>query len=133
MTVPRIKLNKYGKCAFSYIGPVTWNFLPKPVRDAPSPILQIQSENVSLQKASVLTTFTARHTRVLSKADSFLYLYILCSACGRMIVLTCCLIFTVLLRYMKVQCLGCQQLMKLLFLFTVLVDLNNVSQFFSDI
>ena len=36
MTVPRIKLNKYGKRAFSYIGPVTWNSLPKPLRDAPS-------------------------------------------------------------------------------------------------
>ena len=34
MTVPRIKLNKYGKRAFSYIGPVTWNSLPKPLRDA---------------------------------------------------------------------------------------------------
>ena len=36
MTVPRIKLNKYGKRTFSYIGPVTWNSLPKPLRDAPS-------------------------------------------------------------------------------------------------
>ena len=36
MTVPRIKFNKYGKRASSYIGPVTWNSLPKPLRDAPS-------------------------------------------------------------------------------------------------
>ena len=36
MTVPRIKLNKYGKRAFSYIGPVTWNSLPKPLHDAQS-------------------------------------------------------------------------------------------------
>ena len=36
MTVPLIKLNKYGKRAFSYIGPVTWTSLPKPLRDAPS-------------------------------------------------------------------------------------------------
>ena len=36
------------------------------------------------------------------------YLYILCSACARMIVLICCCIFTVLLRYLKnLQCLGC--------------------------
>ena len=51
--------------------------------------------------------------------------------CARMIVLTCCFIFTVLLRYLKnLQCLGCYYLMGLLFLFTVLVDdLNNVSQF----
>ena len=33
MTVPRFK---YGKRAFSYIGPVTWNSLPKPLRDGPS-------------------------------------------------------------------------------------------------
>ena len=36
MTVPRIKLNKYGKRFFSYIGPVTWNSVPKSVLDAPS-------------------------------------------------------------------------------------------------
>ena len=36
MTVPLIKLNKHGKRAFSYIGHVTWNSLPKPLRDAPS-------------------------------------------------------------------------------------------------
>jgi len=36
MIVLRIKLNKYGKRASSYIGPVTWNSLPKPLRDAPS-------------------------------------------------------------------------------------------------
>ena len=36
MTLPRIKRNKYGKRAFSYIEPVTWNSLPKPLRDAPS-------------------------------------------------------------------------------------------------
>ena len=30
MTVPCIKLSKYRKHAFSYIGPVTWNSLPKP-------------------------------------------------------------------------------------------------------
>ena len=84
MTVPRIKLNKYGKLAFSYIGPVTWNSLPKPLH--------------------VLMTFT----RVLSKAEFPVYLYILCSMCAQMIVLTCCFIFTVLLRYLKnLQCLGC--------------------------
>ena len=34
--------------------------------------------------------------------------YIQCSACARVIVLTCCFIFTVLLRYLKnLQCLGC--------------------------
>ena len=71
-----------------------------------SSLLQIQSENVPVQKASVLTTFTVRPTRVLSKTDSFLY--ILCSACARVIVLTCCFLFTVLLRYLKnLQCLGC--------------------------
>ena len=48
-----------------------------------SPLLQIQSENVSLQKASVLMIFT----RVLSKAEFPVYLYILCSTCARMIVL----------------------------------------------
>ena len=69
-----------------------------------SPLLQIQSENVPLQKASVLTTFT----RVLSKAVFPVYLYILCSTCTLMTVLTCCFIFTVLLRYLKsLQCLGC--------------------------
>ena len=39
MTVPRIKLNKYGKHAFSHTGPVTWNPPPpppQPLRDAPS-------------------------------------------------------------------------------------------------
>ena len=36
------------------------------------------------------------------------YLYILCSACARVIVLTCCFTFTVLLTYLKnLQCLGC--------------------------
>ena len=46
--------------------------------------------------------------------------------CARMIVLTCCFIFTVLLRYLKnLQCLGCYELMGLLFLFTVLADDNN--------
>ena len=65
-----------------------------------SPLLQIQSENVSLQKASVLMTFT----RVLSKAEFPVYLYILCSTCARMIVLTCCWMFTV---WKKLQCLGC--------------------------
>ena len=39
--VPRIKVNKYGKCAFSHTGPVTWNSpppspSPQPLRDAPS-------------------------------------------------------------------------------------------------
>ena len=50
-----------------------------------------------------LMTFTVRPTRVLSKADSFLYIciYILCSACAQMMVLTCCFLFTVLLRYLK--------------------------------
>ena len=33
---PRIELSKYGKRAFSYIGPVTWNSLPKPLRGVPS-------------------------------------------------------------------------------------------------
>ena len=37
-----------------------------------SSLFQIQSENVPVQKASVLTTFTVRPTRVLSKADIFL-------------------------------------------------------------
>ena len=64
-----------------------------------SSFLQIQSENIPLQKASVLTTFTVRPTRLLSKADSFLY--ILCSACAWVIVLTCCFIFTILLRHLK--------------------------------
>ena len=69
-----------------------------------SPLLQIQSENVLLQKASVLMTLT----RVLSKAEFPVYLYILCSTCAQMIVLICCFIFTVLLRYLKnLQCLGC--------------------------
>ena len=36
--------------------------------------LQIQSQNVPLQKASVLRTFTVRSTRVLGKTDSFLYI-----------------------------------------------------------
>ena len=47
-----------------------------------SPLLQIQSENFPLQKASVLMTFTVRPTRVLSKADSFLCvcIYISCVA-----------------------------------------------------
>ena len=53
--------------------------------------------HVSLQKASGLMTFT----RVLSKAEFPVYLYILCSMCARMIVLNCCFIFTVLLRYLK--------------------------------
>ena len=43
-----------------------------------SPLLQIQSENIPLQKASVLMTFTVRPTRVLNKADSFLYICIFC-------------------------------------------------------
>ena len=47
-----------------------------------SPLLQIQSENVPLQKASVLTTFTARPTSVLNKADSFLYICIFCIFCA---------------------------------------------------
>ena len=34
MTIPRIKLKKYGKRASSHTGPVTCNSLPKPLRDA---------------------------------------------------------------------------------------------------
>ena len=36
ITVPRIRLNIYGKCSFSYVRPVTWNSLLKSLRDAPS-------------------------------------------------------------------------------------------------
>ena len=36
--------------------------------------LQIQSQNVPLQKASVLRTATVRSTRVLGKTDGFLYI-----------------------------------------------------------
>ena len=105
--------------------------IPSPNLCVMPQVLQIQSEIVRLQKASVLTTFTVRPARVLSKAEFPVYLCIQCSTCARMIVLICFFIFTVLLRYLKnLQCLGCYQVMGLLFLFTVVVDnLNNVSQF----
>ena len=44
MTVPRIKLNKYGKCAFSYIGPVTWNSPPPPPPPPPPPNLCVMPQ-----------------------------------------------------------------------------------------
>ena len=66
-------------------------------RCSKSSLLQIQSENVPLQKASVLRTFTVRPTKVQGKADSVLYISCECSGCARVIVLTCCFIFTVLL------------------------------------
>ena len=106
MTVPRIKLNKYGKCAFSYIGPVTWNSPPppppKPLRDAPS----LPSFKSSLKTFLFKKHLYWRLSQGCWAKLSFLYICISCVA--RMIVLTCCFIFTVLLRYLKnFQCLGC--------------------------
>ena len=77
MTVPRIKLNKYGKRAFSYIGPVTWNSHPKPLRDAPS---------LSSFKSDLKTFLFKKHLYWwLSQACwaklSFLYICISCVVC----------------------------------------------------
>ena len=88
MTVPCIKLNKYGKRAFSYIGPVTWNSLPKPLRDAPS-----------------LPSFKSNPKTFLFKKHLY---WRLSQGCCAKLSFLCCFIFTVLLRYLKnLQCLGC--------------------------
>ena len=50
MIAPRIKLNKYGKRAFSCIGPVTWNSVPKPLNDDPSRSFKSNLETFVLKK-----------------------------------------------------------------------------------
>ena len=91
MTVPCIKLNKYGKRAFSYIGPVTWNSLPKPLRDAPS----LPSFKSSLKRSSSKSICTddlhsQTHQGIEQSWQFPVYLYIICSMCVRVTVLTCC-------------------------------------------
>ena len=36
LCIPRIKLNTYGKRSFAFVGPTTWNSLPKQLRDCSS-------------------------------------------------------------------------------------------------
>ena len=64
MTVPRIKLTKYGKRAFSYIGPVTWNSLPKYLHGAPNLFLKSNLKTVFF-KRHLYWGQSVRSTRVL--------------------------------------------------------------------
>ena len=90
------QIYNYGKCSFSYIGPVTWNSLPKPLRDTPS---------LPSFKSNLKTFLFKKHLcdwRLSQGCWAKLsFLYICMSCVARMIVLTCCFLFTVLLRYLK--------------------------------
>ena len=70
MTVPRIKLNKYGKRAFWYIRPVTLISLPKPLRDAPSLFSFKSNLKTSLFESSCTEDIHSPTHQGVGKTDS---------------------------------------------------------------